>query len=569
MAKEFFQALVNLRNSLSKVIKTDFPEIDIPSLGLEVCITKEMSQGDFSTNAVFKIAKILNRDPLEIGRVVFNTLGPVINDDLSLKNIIQKCELKPPGFINFFVAEHYLHGAIVRIILEKDNYGRPTLGEGENVQVEFVSANPTGPLSIAHGRQAAIGDALAKILTFIGYSVTKEYYINDEGLQIDNLGKSIWVRYRQQFGENLELPEDGYKGDYISELAQKVPANLKGKYSAWNIETKEFFTTFGCREILSIIKDDLNKFGVQFDSWVKQSDLIKSGRVSEAISFLRKKGFIYDKDGALWLKSTLFGDDKDRVVVKSDGSFTYIASDIAYHKAKFERGFKEMINLWGPDHHGYIPRLLAAVQALGYNPQQLKILIVQLATLYRNGQFVPMSTRAGSFVTLKEVIDEVGKDVARFFFLKRRLDSHLEFDLTAAKEESLENPVYYIQYANARIASLGDYARKNGIDLEVTAENRDSLISVLNNLTGDELILARILQQFPYVLLAVHEHLEPNLLISYLETLAKTFHQYYARYRIVGSDSNITQARILMASAIAVVIKNGLGLLGVSFPDKM
>lgn len=558
---------LNLQQALDGVIRSKFRELDPNSLEVELSLTKDLSYGDFSTHIAFKIGSLINKPPWEVGKDILKAMELEQSKDPFLKRGIKKVELKPPGFINFFVSQSYLYKTLSKIVFEKDNFGSVNLGKGKSIQIEFVSANPTGPLSIAHGRQAAVGDALANIFSFLGYRVVREYYINDEGIQIENLAKSIWARFCQQSGKEVEFPSDGYRGDYIVELAQKIPQ--KNHFLVWNKETEQFFSSFGTEEILVRIKKDLEKFGVKFDHWVSQANLRKSGEVEEAISFLKKKNFIYEKDRALWLRSTKFGDDKDRVVVKSDGSFTYIASDIAYHKDKYERGFHEIINLWGPDHHGYIGRLKAAVEALGFNSDQLKILIVQLVTLYRQGKVVPMSTRAGNFITLEEVMEEIGKDVARFFFLSRALDSHLEFDLARAKDQSLENPVYYIQYANARITSIFDYAKKNKIEIEVTEQSLERLESILANLEDEELNLVRRLQQFPYILISVSRQLEPHILVSYLETLAKSFHQYYDRYRIVGQHPEITRARIFLVWAVGIVIRNGLKLLGISFPDRM
>jgi arginyl-tRNA synthetase len=561
---------LNLKRLLEQAVHILYPGIENFCPEVELDTPRDLSHGDLFSNIAFKIAKVTKKDLTDTGGKICQEIETHLGKDAMLSRCIKKVKLIPPGFINFFFSEAYLSQTLAQINREDVAFGAFNLGQGEKVQVEFVSANPTGPLSIAHGRQAAIGDALANIFSFLGYRVNREYYINDEGLQIENLGRSVWVRFRQQFGEEHQLPPDGYRGTYIIDLAKKIPAEFKDKYTSWDEAAKGFFIGFGCQEILKIIKQDLESFGVKFDTWVSQADLIKSEKVKQAISLLKKKDFIYEKEGATWLKSSLLGDDKDRVVVKSDGSLTYIASDIAYHKDKYEQGFKKIINIWGPDHHGYILRLRAAVKALGYDDMRLKILIVQLATLYRDGKPVAMSTRAGSFITLEEVIAEVGKDVARFFFLKRRLDSHLDFDLTVAKQESLENPVYYIQYAHARISSLLNYARDNRIDIQDIARDETITASYFKYLDKpEEINIVRMLQQFPFVLIAVCEQLEPNVLISYLETIAKSFHKYYAQYRIVSPESSLTRARIFMALATGVVLRNGLRLLGVAFPEKM
>lgn len=557
-----------IKSCLEYSVKSCFPQLkDIP-LNIEVSICRELNHGDFYSNLVLKLMGLLKKSAEDIGQVFLPILDKMIKEDSFLKDVVKKVDFRHPGFINFFLSEKYLCKEIINCIMEGDRFGSSDSGKGCSVLIEFVSANPTGPLSIAHGRQAAIGDALANIFSFLGYRVEREYYINDEGIQMYNLAKSIWVRFRELMGEKVEFPEDGYRGEYIIDIARKIPLR-KDTYPKWNDEAYKFFFKFGSEEILNIIKQDLANFGVKFDNWINQSSLINSGQVNKAIEFLEKRGFIYRKEGALWLKSTSFGDDKDRVVVKSDGNFTYIASDIAYHRDKYERGFDLLINLWGPDHHGYIARLRAAIKALGYDEKKLKILIVQLATLYREGKVVPMSTRAGNFVTLEEVVNEIGKDVARFFFLSRRLDSHLDFDITLAKKESAENPVYYIQYAHARINSLREYAHNKGLNLERITFDKHMLDLLLSYYREEELNIIRLLQQFPYIIKEVEYHLEPNILIVYLQTLAKAFHRYYASFRIIDSELEKSYARILMALAVGVVIRNGLRLLGISFPEKM
>jgi len=554
-----------LKSCIKKSLDNCFPNLNID---FELNFCKELSQGDFYSNVIFKLARLIEKTAGEIKDKFLPKLEEAIKANSFLKNAIKEIDFKLPGFINFFLSEEYLSKTVFNCLSEGDKFGSSSEGKNESVLIEFVSANPTGPLSIAHGRQAAIGDALANIFSFLGYRVEKEYYINDEGTQIENLAKSIWVRYRELLGEKIELPPDGYKGDYIVEVAKKLSLD-KEKYKEWNQESKEFFIEFGCKEMLRIIKEDLDKFGIRFDNWISQASLNKSSKVKKVINFLKEKDFMYEKDGAIWLKSTLFGDDKDRVVVKSDGSFTYIASDLAYHKDKYERGYNLLINLWGPDHHGYIPRLRAGIKAMGYDDTKLKIIIVQLATLYRNGEMVPMSTRAGKFITLEEIIREIGKDVAKFFFLNRRLDSHLDFDIELAKKESKENPVYYIQYAHARINSLKNYAYEKGIDIEKLISQYRDVEFLISNLGEEEFKIIRILQQFPYTVKEVTYNLEPNILIVYLQNLAKYFHHYYSHYRIIDSDSEKSYAKMFVALAVGVVLRNGLRLLGISFPERM
>ncbi|MCM8793491.1 MAG: arginine--tRNA ligase, partial [Candidatus Omnitrophica bacterium] len=489
-----------IKSCLENSLKSCFPSLVNIPLEIELLLCRELSHGDLYSNIIFKLIPHLKKSFPEIEGVFLPKLRKEIEENVNLRKWIKKIDFKSPGFINFFLSEEYLCKSVGDCLREKEKFGSSNLGEGKTVLIEFVSANPTGPLNIAHGRQAAIGEALANILNFLGYKVEKEYYINDEGVQMENLAKSIWVRYRQILGEDKEFPDNGYKGEYIIDIARKIPLQ-KERFSEWDKKTYKFFSQFGCQEILKMIKEDLERLGVKFDHWREQSSLINSGKVREAIDFLKRRGFIYEKEGALWFKSTAFGDDKDRVVVKSEGEFTYIASDIAYHKDKYERGFDILINLWGPDHHGYIPRLYSAIKALGYDEKRLKILIVQLATLYRDGKLVPLSTRAGNFIALEEVVKEIGKDVTRFFFLNRRRDSHLDFDIALAKRESAENPVYYLQYAYARINSLKKYAMGKGINLEEFIEKQTHSTFLISHLGEGEFKIIRILQQFPYILI--------------------------------------------------------------------
>jgi arginyl-tRNA synthetase len=424
--------------------------------------------------------------------------------------------------------------------------------------VEFVSANPTGPLTIAHGRQAAIGDSLANILEFTGYRVTREYYLNDEGTQIDILGRSIQARYRGLLGMEEDFPEDGYKGAYIYDIAKDFRSRYGSRF-AGRTDIKPF-REFGLKWILKDIKEDLSEFGVGFDVWYSQRKLRSSGKVAKAIGLLRKRGHIFENEGAVWFRSTAFGDDKDRVVVKSDGSHTYLAPDIAYHLEKYRRGFRRIIDIWGPDHHGYVPRMKAAIQALGFPKDSVDVLIVQLATLYKGGAAVSMSTRAGEFVTLREVREEVGKDVSRFCFIMRRLSSHLDFDLDAVKKESADNPVYYIQYAHARIWSI----LEKGASAEKSASFDPGLLD-----KPEEVALIRTLSQFPTAVALGAKTLEPYAVLQYLQGLAGLFHSFYNKHRVVSDDPRLTRARLVLVDGVRTVLANGLRLLGVSLPKKM
>jgi arginyl-tRNA synthetase len=429
------------------------------------------------------------------------------------------------------------------------------LGKGKKVLLEFVSANPTGPLSIAHGRQAVVGDALAHVLTALGFQVTKEYYNNDEGNQINILGKSVQLRYRQLKGEGVDFPQDCYQGDYIISLAKEIiDKNLE-------MGGLDGFCNFALEKITKIIQDELNDFGVAFDVWYSQKKLAASKKIDKGIALLKDKGFIYEAEGAAWFKSSEFGDDKDRVIIKSDKNYTYLAPDIAYHKDKFDRGFDWLINIWGPDHHGYIPRIKAVIQALGHSPQAFSVIIVQLATIYRQGESISMSTRRGQYITLREVLDEVGKDATRFFLLMRRTDSHLDFDLELAKKQSPENPVYYIQYAHARICSILEKAK----DLKLNLEKAD--LSLLKQEEEKELL--RLIFQFPYILEICFRQIDPYQITAYLQSLAAGFHRFYDRHKVLGEDDNLTCARIVLIKCLKGALSDGLNLLGLSRPEKM
>ncbi|MDP3791806.1 MAG: arginine--tRNA ligase [Candidatus Omnitrophota bacterium] len=529
------------------------PEDVIPQLE----IPKEKSHGDISTNIAMKSSKLAAMPPIKFAQLISDKMNETISGS-SLKDSVEKIEVKAPGFINLFLSKAYLYKVVLDIQREKNSYGRISLCRSKKMQVEFVSANPTGPLTIAHGRQAAIGDSLARILAFVGCNVKKEYYVNDEGTQMNILGNSIRVRYRELLGKIEEFPQDGYKGAYVTDIAKDFRKRYGDKFSD---ETDIApFREFGLKWILNGIKKDLKDFGVEFDLWYSQKSLRKSGKIDKALKAIEGKGYIFKQEGATWFRSTDFGDDKDRVVVKSDGSYTYLAPDISYHLDKYRRGFKKIIDIWGPDHHGYIPRITAAVQALGYEKSSLSVLIAQLATLYRAGKVVPMSTRAGEFITLREVMDEVGKDAGRFCFIMRRISSHLDFDLEKAKEQSMENPVYYIQYAHARIWSILDFSKSAKL-----ASRYDS--SALKE--EEELDLLRMLRQFPLIVSLSADALEPYIVLQYLQDLAKAFHSFYTKHRVVCDDPVLSKARLVLIDCVRMILANGLNLLGVSLPKKM
>ncbi len=558
-----------MKNQLKELVDRALPsiltELKISDLRpedvrYEVELPKVKTHGDLSINLAFQLGRVLKKNPLEIAAGCQKVLQKAAQGNSSWQKWVKEITVEKPGFINFKLTGNSLTAQLLEIAEQDHKFGRSNVGAGIKALIEFVSANPTGPLTIAHGRQAAIGDSLARILEAVGYQVHKEFYLNDAGRQIRLLGQSLWVRYQELCGKSAPLPEDGYQGEYLVDIA-KLLKKEKGESLLKFEEAKalEVTTAYAVESILSGIKKDLADAHVVFDEYFSESVLYKKKLVDQALETLRQKNFLYESEGALWFKSTQFGDDKDRVLKKMTGEYTYLSPDIAYHQWKFERGFKKLINLWGPDHHGYIPRLKAACEALGYSSKQVYILIVQLATLYRNGEPVRMSTRAGEFITLRELMDEVGVDATRFFFLMRKIESHLDFDLELAKQKSDENPVFYLQYAHARISSILSYAGRS--------VERDADLSLIQEEEAFDLI--KKMSGYPEVLKQAAEHLEPYRVLDYLRELAALFHKFYTLHRIVTDDKPLTKTRLLLTDCVRIVLRNGLNVLGVSAPTKM
>jgi arginyl-tRNA synthetase len=528
----------------------------VPEIVIEVPAHSE--HGDFATNVAMQLAKPEKKAPRQIAEILVKILEG--NSEL-----FEKVEIAGPGFINFFIKKELWRESLKRIVVAGDDYGKGTAGNGKKVQVEFVSANPTGPLHIGHGRGAATGDAVASILSAAGFEVNREYYINDAGNQMDTLGRSVYLRYCELLGKSIEFPENCYQGDYIKDIARDLVTKFASRYlDAPEEESIPVFARLGGDIILQGIKQDLEDFGVVHNSWFSEQTLFDSGKVAEAITYMQQNGFIYENDGALWFRTTDFGDDKDRVVVRGNGVTTYFASDIAYHKEKFERGFDWVIDVWGADHHGYVPRLKGIVQGLGRSADDLKIILVQLVSLLRDGVPVAMSTRSGEFVTLKEVVDEVGRDAARYFFLMRRSDSQLDFDLELAKRQSTENPVYYVQYAHARICSIFETVTERGL-----VPNDFTKIPLGKLDSSEEMSLIKLLGQFPEVVEGSALNFEPHRITYYLQELAGLFHSFYNKHRVIGEDPELSAARLLLLKCTAQTLKNGLTLLGVSAPERM
>jgi arginyl-tRNA synthetase len=474
---------------------------------------------------------------------------------------VEEVGIAGPGFINFTFNYSWLHKALKSIMELKEDYGKTEFGQGKDVQIEFVSTNPTGPLHVGHSRGAIVGDVLHNVMETAGFEVDKEYYINDAGNQMDILGNSTLIRYEQECGKDVELPDDAYVGDYIKDIAREI-IEIKGEdlLDQPRPERLDFCREFAYQKMLDKIKEDLKEFGIEFDNWFSERAL-HEGKIEEAVKSLREKGHVYDKEGAIWFKSTEFGDDKDRVVIKSDGSPTYLAADIAYHLNKLERGYDELINIWGADHHGYITRVKAVIEAFGYPADTLEVLIVQIVTLIRDGKKVPMSKRAGNFVTMREVMEEVGKDAARYFYIMRSTDSHFDFDLDLAKEESTDNPVYYIQYAYARIQSILD-----NLDREFTREEKVDLSRLEEEAEVD---LMKLLARFPEVIKLSAERQAPHHIANYAHELASAFHVFYNKCRVITDDEQMTEARLYLVLAARQVLLNVLHVMGISAPDVM
>jgi arginyl-tRNA synthetase len=552
----------------------------MPVVNLEA--PKRPEWGDVSCTIAMSLSASERRPPFEIAQIIIDHIDQP-------DAIFARVEIARPGFLNLTVKPKLWMEVLGEIESRGASYGHSQLGQGRRVLVEYVSANPTGPLHVGHGRGAAVGQALVRLLRATGHEVVSEYYINDAGRQMKLLGMSVLARYLEACGQTVSFPEDGYHGDYIRAVAARIKAEQGAALLSLPVgDAEQRSKEFAYRELLALIRQDLERFGVAFESWFSEASLLSSGAVEQVLSELRVRNLLFDQDGAQWFRSSAFGDEKDRVVRKQEGDYTYLASDIAYHRDKLRRGFDLLVDVWGADHHGYIPRMQAVVQAYGYPKEQLRVVLVQMVNLLRGSQKVEMSKRAGEFVTLREVMDEVGADAAKFFFLMRDSSTHLDFDLDLAKQQSQENPVYYVQYAHARIASLLRVAATRGIDCPLPSQADLSLLQ-----DPDELALIRKLSAFPVVLQAGAVELEPHRVAYYLRELAGMLHPFYNKHRILppaadseaapaassgtsvnGRGSNVmapslTGARLALMWAVQQVVRNGLNVLGVSAPEQM
>lgn len=544
-------------NELNKAIFLTITNSKIPkveSMNIQLETPNRQEYGDLSTNIAFLISKKVKLSPYQVSQAIIEFLK--ISDEL-----ISKVEVAGGGFINFWISKNRLYKILQEIENKDKSYGFSNIGVGQKVLIDFVSANPTGPLHVGHGRGAAFGDILGNILTACGYEVTKEYYINDVGTQMKTLGESLKARYLQLLGQDVPIPENGYQGKYLIEIATILYQQGKNKYQN---EDVKFFIEFAKDEILNDIRKTLIEFGVRYDSWLSEKRLYESNEVMEVINSLKEQGFTYESEGALWLKTTSLGDEKDRVLIRQDGKHTYFAADIAYHKNKYDRGYNLLIDAWGTDHHGYVKRIQGAMKALGYLvDESLVVLLYQLVSLIKDKQPVSMSTRTGEFITLSELISEVSKDVARFFFIMRKGNSHLEFDLDLAKQSSQENPVYYIQYVHARACSILAKAKEKGF---ITSFQTADL-SLLK--LDEELSLIFKLSALPVEIISCAKCYEPHSLTTYLIELAGLFHHYYQHHRVISTNKELTYARLVLVNAVRIVIRNALILLGLQAPERM
>jgi len=560
-----------------------------PDLNINIQVTpaKDPGQGDFASNIALTLAKQAGMAP--------RVLADAIVARLPAQDSIDRVEVAGPGFINFFVSSATSHAVVQRILEQGDSYGASEQGQGQKVQVEFVSANPTGPLHVGHGRGAAYGATLANLLEFVGFEVQKEYYVNDAGRQMHILGTSVWLRYLELCGETIAFPSNGYQGDYVWDIAATLhrengdsfrrsseqafagvsadaPQGDKEEHiddlieSAQQLLGREAYDTvfdLALVTLVEVIRADLVAFGVEFDRWFSERSLSDEGLIEQAITRLQDNGHVYLEDGALWFRSTDFGDEKDRVVKRENGQTTYFASDIAYHMNKFDRGFDKVINIWGADHHGYIARVKASLSALGYQADDLEIQLVQFANLFENGEKISMSTRSGEFVTLRQLREDVGLDAARFFYVMRKAEQHMDFDLDLAREQSSDNPVYYLQYAHARICSVWRQCGEKGIDPALPEARLERLDNT------HEQALIKQLGLFPDRVEVAAARREPHQVVNYLRELANQFHSWYNAHQFIVDDAELRDARIALATATGQVLRNGLQLMGVSAPEKM
>ena len=585
-----------MKNDLIRILKTVLKEIgkengiDFSNKKVSIQENKEKAHGDYASNLAMVIAKDLSKSPREVAEMITSLLPPA--------KWIERVNIAGPGFINFYLKKDTHNEILLRIDEGGKSFGTNNSGNGERVLIEYVSSNPTGPLHVGHGRGAAFGSVLSQLFRIVGYKVDEEYYVNDQGRQMNILTISTWLRYLQQNGQELEFSKKGYQGEYVEQLAKELLKEERTKYNLKEnesdllelLETQETeedldkliewgksflqenfeeIKEFSLRAIMSSIKEDLKLFGVNHNLWFNESSMYfnKVGLpdIDKSIKLLDESGFLYEKEEALWFKSTEFGDDKDRVVKRANGDNTYFASDISYHLDKYDRGYNRIVNVWGADHHGYLPRVSAAMEALGKNQDRLEVVFIQFANLLRNGKKVSMSTRGGEFIPLMELIEEVSSEAARFFYINRKADQHLDFDLDLAKSQTKDNPLYYIQYAHARICGVFETLKKEGRKL-----NQDLGLDNLDLLNLDkEIEIQKMLLQYPEVISRAAEHSEPHLICYYLKDLSGLFHSYYNSERFLVDNDKLMNSRLFLLKGTKQVISNGLEILGIDAPQSM
>lgn len=553
-------AVEQVQNSIKQAIAQAVEKTGLVEVGAELNIhletPKDKANGDFATNIAMQLTKLAKKPPRAIAEAILENLD-------TASTVIEKIEIAGPGFMNITVRKDFLTDVVKAVLAQEESYGRSNAGQGEKVQVEFVSANPTGDLHLGHARGASVGDSLCNVLDAAGYNVSREYYINDAGNQVNNLAYSLEARYRQALGQDAQMPEDGYYGQDIVDIANKLSEEFGASILEKSDEERfAFFREHGLKLELEKLKNDLENFRVKFDVWYSETSLYENGKIDVALDKLRANGHIFEQDGATWFRSTTFGDDKDRVLIKSDGSYTYLTPDIAYHEDKLQRGFDKLVNIWGADHHGYIPRMKAAIEALGYDRDTLEVDIIQMVQLYKDGEKFKMSKRTGNAVTMRELVEEVGLDAVRYFFAKSAGDSHMDFDLDLAVSQSNENPVYYAQYAHARISSILRAAAEQGFtastdNLSVLTAEKD--IDVMKKI-GD----------FPRIIAEAAKHRTPHRIANYIQETAATFHSFYGAEKVINvEDKALTEARLALITAVRITLANALRLIGVSAPEKM
>jgi arginyl-tRNA synthetase len=551
-------AVEKVQHAIKQAISEAVQKAELTAEPVDVFLEspKDKANGDYATNIAMQLARVAKKAPRVIAEAI------VENIDKEAANI-EKIEIAGPGFINITIKKDYLQDVVKLVLEQKEDYGRSTSGGGERIQVEFVSANPTGDLHLGHARGSSVGDSLCNVLDMAGYDVSREYYINDAGNQINNLAWSIEARYFEALGQELNMPEDGYRGQDIKDIAEELVKEHGDKFVSMSKEDRfEAFRKHGLKVELAKLQKDLADFRVEFDVWFSETSLYEKGEIEIALDKLRANGHIFEEGGATWFRSTTFGDDKDRVLIKNDGSFTYLLPDIAYHEDKLSRGFDKLINIWGADHHGYIPRMKAAIEALGYDRDTLEVSIIQMVQLYKDGEKMKMSKRTGKAVTMRELVELVGLDAVRYFFAMRSGDSHMDFDLDLAVSQSNENPVYYSQYAHARINSILRQAEEHGFT--ASTDNLSLLAS------EKEIDVLKKIGDFPQVVADAAKQRSPHRVTTYIHELAANFHSFYNANKVLDtSEEDMTRARLALITAVKTTIANALKLVGVSAPEKM